>query len=80
MTGSPMWEALKAIAAGRLRNRAIFWRKKAKEDLNVHPETALHRADECDACADVIETLNEAYVAPEEPELLSERRKRAANK
>ena len=75
---SAMWDALRDVAASRFRARAEFWRKKAREDLNVHPDTALHYATEADTCADIIETLRESYEAPPEPMLRSERRPKRA--
>lgn len=51
----------KAFFSGFLRARGRDWREKATE-IKYHPEKCLTRADECDACAFLIEGIHEAAV------------------
>ena len=60
------FEETKAFFAGFLKARGRDWRAKALE-IKHHPEKCLTRADECDACAFLIEGIHEAAVPAAAP-------------
>lgn len=58
---SPTFEDARVVFEKLLRSRAAEHRRKANEDLKTCPDKELTRADECDACADLV------AAAPEKP-------------